>query len=183
MEEKQQSPISEEQIWDKVEQMGGFEKLAQKEEFFKCERVWWELPKAALESIEDPSQEVKTALEVCIAVLEFSKGNLGYQPKDFTARILSKNIHRVIKASLEARVKQKAKNALAGKASAKKRKNTSAEESQHKPAQEYTSQPESAREDTSQHVLPQEYTSQPESARANHITITEQNRTFCLSFL
>lgn len=177
MEQKQQSSISEEQIWEKIEEMGGFEELAQKEEFFKCERAWWELTASALGSIKDPSQEVKTAFEVCMAVLEFSKGNLGYQPKDFTARILSKNIHRVIKASLEARVKQKAKNALAGKASAEKRKNTSAEESQYKPAQEYIPLQESAREDTSQHVLPQEYTPQQESARANHTTITEQNRT------
>lgn len=177
MEEKQQSPISEEQIWEKVEQMGGFEKLAQEEEFFKCERDWWELPTAALESIENPSPEVKTALEFCMAVLEYSNGNFGYQPKDFHALRYSKNMRRVIKASLEARVRQKAKNALAGKASAEKRKNASAEESQHKTAQEYNPQQESAREDTSQHVLPQENTSQQESARANHTTITEQNRT------
>lgn len=167
MEQKQQSSISEEQIWEKIEEMGGFEELAQKEEFFKCERDWWEAPKAALESIKDPSPDVKTALEICMAVLEYSKGNFGYQPKDLTVRILSSNMRRVIKTSLEERVKQKAKNALAGKASAEKRKKASTEESQHKPA----------REDTSQHVLPQEHTSQQESARANHITITEQNRT------
>ena len=177
MEENQKPSISEEQIWEKIEEMGGFEELAQKEEFFKCERDWWEAPTAALKSIKDPSPEVKTALEICMAVLEYSKGNFDYQPKDLSARILSSNMRRVIKTSLEARVRQKAKNALAGKASAEKRKNASAEESQHKTAQEYTSQQESAREDTSQHVLPQEYTSQQESARANHITITEQNRT------
>lgn len=177
MEENQKPSISEEQIREKIEEMGGFEELAQKEEFFKCEREWWKAPKAALESIKDPSPEVKTALEICIAVLEYSKGNFGYQPKDLTVRILSSNIRRVIKTSLEARVRQKAKNALAGKASAEKRKNASAEESQYKPAQEYIPQQESAREDTSQHVLPQEYTSQQESARANHTTITEQNRT------
>lgn len=177
MEQKQQSSISEEQIREKIEEMGGFEKLAQEEEFFKCERVWWEAPTEALKSIKDPSPEVKTALEICMAVLEYSKGNFGYQPKDLSVRILSSNMRRVIKTSLEERVKQKAKNALAGKASAEKRKKASAEESQYKPAQENTSQQESAREDTSQHVLPQENTSQQESTRANHTTITEQNRT------
>ena len=173
MEENQKPSISEEQIREKIEEMGGFEKLAQEEEFFKCERDWWEAPTAALKSIKDPSPEVKTALEICMAVLEYSNGNFGYQPKDLSARILSSNMRRVIKTSLEARVRQKAKNALAGKASAEKRKNASAEECQYKPAQEYIPQQESAREDTSQHVLPQENISQQESARANHTTITE----------